>query len=535
MRLLSLVVLLLVAAGCAGGSGATRPEDAAPRIGKPTEADRRAVAALRTEAEALLAGQAELFWTAWTGGGAVDLERFYDSYEGLFTRERLAALQRVRHAETDPEAARALGFLEDWLVGELLARETAGIATRLVALEAGAEIAVDGERHDWRALEPLLAAEPDPARRRALQEAARPVLEAIAAVHAEKRERLESAARALGYESALAAAAALRQSRKETVGVLAAEVIEATGPLYAEAFGSIARQLLGEELGAIARSDVPRLFAGLSVSTRFPADARGALDATLRGLGIAADAVRIETGAPSGRPLAFAVAPPADVRLALPATARDWAPIFHEAGAALHAAHVAPGPFEFAVLGNEATAEAFAVLFENLTADPAWLREHAGMTAAEASAHAGAAAARRLYAARRHAGRLEARLAEEQAPEMAAALYGVAMERAYGFPLSDADRAWHVADADDWLFGADALRAWILAAMLEERLVAEHGLAWWREPEAGAWLRELWAGGNRASPEELARRIGGRGLDVQALVRQLRGRLGPWLPADNAG
>ena len=85
------------------------------------------------------------------------------------------------------------------------------------------------------------------------------------------------------------------------------------------------------------------------------------------------------------------------------------------------------------------------------------------------------------------------------------------------------------------LFGADALRAWILAAMLEERLVAEHGLAWWREPEAGAWLRELWAGGNRASPEELARRIGGRGLDVQALVRQLRGRLGPWLPADNAG
>jgi len=529
MRLLSLVVAAMLFAGCATTAATTKPSHA---LGKPSRADRAAVAEIRTEAEALLRGQAELFWQAWTTGAPVNVEALYAAHGGVFDVELLWSLHRVRNAERDAEAKRTLTFLENWLAGELLARATAEQSTQLATLEASATFTVDGEPHDWRELEPMLAGESDPERRAAIQQAALPVLRQLGEVLAARRGRLEQAAKDGGYRSALHAAAALRGSEPAAIDRLAADVLDATDPLYAHAFGSMTRTQLGLELAEMQRADVPRLFAGPGFLARFPeAGAQAALAATLQELGLSADAIRMETKAPSGRPLAFAVAPPADVRLALPATARDWAPVFREAGAALHAAHAEAGPFEHTMLGNEATAEAFAVLFENLTTDPAWLREHTGKTAAEASAHAAGAGVKRLYLARRHAGRLAFQVAWAEGKEKPRTLYRRSMERAYGFRLGATDTAWYAVDQDEWLYGADTLRAWILAAMLEEHFVAKYGEAWWQSAEAGKELAALWSRGNRDTPEEVARRIGAKRLDPKALARQLQGRLGAILPA----
>ncbi|WP_373044260.1 hypothetical protein [Vulgatibacter sp.] len=526
MRVLLLAVVLAFASGCAT-SAATTSTTSVRRIGKATEADRKLVAEVRDQAAALLQGQAELFWEAWTKGTPVDVEAHYASHEALFTATRFEAVQRVRAAEKDPDGRRALHFLESWLAGEILARSTAEHSTRLAGIEAAATFGLDGEKHGWRELEPMLAAEADPERRAAMQQAALPVLHSLGEVLHAKRERLEAVARTLGYESTLDAAAALRQSSPAAIDALAGGVLAATDGLHTKAFTSLARRQLGTELGALRRSDMPRLFSSLGLFVRFPsADALPALEATLQGLGLDASALRVEPRAPSGRPLALAVAPPQDVRLALPAAARDWAPIFHEAGLALHAAHTAPGAFEHALLGNEASAEAFAVLFENLTTNPAWLRDQTGMTAAEAAAHASTAAARRLYQARRHAARLGYQIAWANGVDQPRALYRAAMERAYGFPLSGTDAAWYAVDQDEWLFGADALRAWMLAAMIEEHLVAAHGEAWWLSAEAGRALAALMESGNRETPDEIAQRIGAKALDPQAFVRQLEGRLG---------
>jgi hypothetical protein len=52
----------------------------------------------------------------------------------------------------------------------------------------------------------------------------------------------------------------------------------------------------------------------------------------------------------------------------------DWHAFFHEAGHAEHFAHVSPDlPVEFKRLGDNSVTEGWAMLFEHLVDDPAWL------------------------------------------------------------------------------------------------------------------------------------------------------------------
>ena len=61
---------------------------------------------------------------------------------------------------------------------------------------------------------------------------------------------------------------------------------------------------------------------------------------------------------------------------------------------------------------------------------------------------------------------------------------------------------------DAGFYSADYLRAWIRSAQLRAHLVREIGEDWWRRPETGERLRELFRQGTRPSSEEVAARIG---------------------------
>ena len=67
---------------------------------------------------------------------------------------------------------------------------------------------------------------------------------------------------------------------------------------------------------------------------------------------------------------------------------------------------------------------------------------------------------------------------------------------------------------DFGFYSADYLRAWIRAAQLRAYLSPQVGEDWWRSPETGAFLRELFREGTRPSSEEIAARIGFEPLDT---------------------
>jgi hypothetical protein len=74
---------------------------------------------------------------------------------------------------------------------------------------------------------------------------------------------------------------------------------------------------------------------------------------------------------------------------------------------------------------------------------------------------------------------------------------------------------------DAGFYSADYLRAWIRSAQLREHLVREIGEDWWRRPETGERLRELWREGTRPTSEEIAARLGYEPFDTAPLLHEL--------------
>ena len=79
----------------------------------------------------------------------------------------------------------------------------------------------------------------------------------------------------------------------------------------------------------------------------------------------------------------------------------------------------------------------------------------------------------------------------------------------------------YLADMDGEFYSADYLRAWIRTAQLRAHLRETIGEDWWRRPQTGELLRDLFAEGTRPTSEEIADRIGYDPLDTSPLLGEL--------------
>jgi hypothetical protein len=79
----------------------------------------------------------------------------------------------------------------------------------------------------------------------------------------------------------------------------------------------------------------------------------------------------------------------------------------------------------------------------------------------------------------------------------------------------------YLADVDPGFYCACYLRAWALETHLRAYLEERFGSAWFRSPEAGATLRELWSQGQRLGADELLGELTGEALDFRVLLDDL--------------
>lgn len=301
----------------------------------------------------------------------------------------------------------------------------------------------------------------------------------------------------------------------------------------------------------VRRSDIPRLFRPHDFQTFFPKSALlpRALE-TLSGMKIDLQAMKnvtVDTREltwKNPRPLTLALAVPGDVRISVKPTggARDQADLLHELGHALHygfaqAPSVLESPtspkrqgppldFELNKLGGTALTEAYAALFEDLAHDSEWLQEHAKLTGDKLSWYLLASNAQRIFQIRRRAGMLLYDLQAHRADDAdARALYRRIMSRAYGLTMTPEDDARYLVDRDEFFESADELRGWLVARQVRDHLKKRFGSAWWKSPEAGNSLRQLWSRGNAIHAEELPQLIGAAGLGSRGAAKELNAAL----------
>lgn len=533
MRTLLFALCAFALCGCPAGP----PPRVEPRA--QTEEERRAeelkaldarVMALSTEAQALLRDQDELIWKAWTEGAKVDIGKTYEGHAQLFTVENIRAIDRYRELTREQWASN----LKSHFVGEYVARELSEVTEALANLEASLTFQFDGKDVPYRDLERLLANERSAERRKALYDAATPAVQRIAQSWKRKDDRIDELLRGVGYESYLAYAAELRQADLAAVPILATQVLDATDEAWKQVLLELARrELQADGTTPLTRSDFPRLFRAHNVEGFFPKEQIiPRAKQTLQGLALKLDGMRIDDAERKGknpRPLALPVSVPGDVRVSLRASSgvRSQGQVLHELGHALHYAHTdAALRFELAKLGNDSAGEAMGFLFEDLTEDPVWLEQFAGMPPDKARDYLWSQSAHKLFVLRRAAARILYELSRHGpgAPD-ANATYAALMTRAYGVPVEGNDLERAGTEREDFLESVDEFRAVFLAGQLQGQLKARFGPSWWNTAESAAFLKTLWAKGNSSVARDVAKAVGEERIKPDVLLLRISAAL----------
>lgn len=208
----------------------------------------------------------------------------------------------------------------------------------------------------------------------------------------------------------------------------------------------------------------------------------------------------------------------------------DYSAFFHESGHAQHFVYENPDlSYALALMGNNTTTETYAYLFQNLFLNRHWLMHQAGLSEREAKIAVEKRALEDLYMLRRYASKMQFELAlfsgvNDPGYSLAdkGGIYARLLSRGCGFRY-DAE-GW-TRDVDAGFYVADYFTAWSLEAQMREYLCTHfgdpsfEGEDWYRNRQAGEFLKTLWADGN-ISQQDLSNRLGyGDATDVSPLLR----------------
>lgn len=300
------------------------------------------------------------------------------------------------------------------------------------------------------------------------------------------------------------------------------EVVESSAraarPAFLKAAEAFAREVLGKPFEA---HDDMYVFRHAVFEPVDPAFAKLDFEAEFRKvgdrLGFATSTVGIDGEARPGKfasPICFGVRIPGDVRVLYQRTTPigDYESFYHEMGHALHFISVdAQRAFEERRMIPNGVAEIFSTLFEALSMDPIYLREDLGLAPSVVEDVQRRRRFMELYfltfygANSLHKVRFwEERLWEDL--DAADEAYAELTERCMGVRLPGIYwQTHHVLSMSD-MYAPSYLLANIRSRELMALLERECGRRWWREPRAGAILRERMMGP-------------GAGIDLDAFSR----------------
>jgi hypothetical protein len=202
----------------------------------------------------------------------------------------------------------------------------------------------------------------------------------------------------------------------------------------------------------------------------------------------------------------------------------DYQAFLHEAGHALHYGGVDPAlPYVFRRIARDhALTEIYSYIVEAITTEPEWHQRHFGLSESEAAENAQATVFLEALLFRRYESKLRFELdfwsrfpSDGGTPDG----YAEKLTEATGIAYR---RDAFLSDMDSGFYSADYLRAWVRSAQLKQHLRSEIGADWWRSPQTGELLRDLFREGTKPTSEEIAGRLGFDPLDMKPLLHDLQ-------------
>lgn len=460
-----------------------------------------------------------------------DIAAIYRRWSHLFEPAPVAELQRLVAGEPDPQrrdvAQRYLGFLVRGVLEHAVREQSTELQRRL----HGLEVTCDGKRVPFPLAQALLASEANRERRRDWQDAIdlarrvhlNPLAEEILA-------ETQRQVRTLGYRDYVLLWNELKNLDLERFLPLCDQILRETDEAARSALARDFSNHMGLDLDEVEIHDHAFLNRAPAFDAHFPPDrVVQVLERTLSQLGlditghghIRMDLEPRERKSP--RAFCAAIRIPEDVVLVmLPRGGwRDFNAALHEAGHSQHYGNVAAGtPFEYGHLGDISVSEMYAFLLQHLMMDRGWLVAHLGLEEPELSHFLAFQRRAELMLVRRYVGKLryELQLYVAKDPALQADAYTRELRTATFLPYRAVD---YITDLDPGLYAAQYLRAWMAEAQMRHVFRERWGSQWWRSPAAGAFLRDLWALGQRHDVVSLVQMLGMGALDPGLLIDDL--------------
>jgi hypothetical protein len=456
-----------------------------------------------------------------------------ERYRDLFS---VAQLEVLREAEESADGdERELSYrlrktCESGIVAAELAARDDELENRLLA----ARVAWRGEELPLRSAQAKLAVLPEYGDRDELGGLAN----AESARFNDERRELLAAGEALEAELSGEPDAIARNAEEKGISLHELErALDAASRASADAYGEL-RERWFEKLLGPEREDVPtsnhtsylRRLSPLE-QTYTKERAVEVCVATLGALGLDIEqtpGIRLDLDdRPQKSPRACVIAsdPPNVVHLITRAQGglHDYQAFLHEAGHALHYAGCEPTlPYTFRKLSRDhALTEIYSYIVEAISREPGWHAHHFDLTDEQAAENAEATVLLEALLFRRYVAKLQFELAfwgRYREDGGTSDGYSERLTEATGirYPAEN-----YLSDMDSGFYSADYLRAWIRSAQLRQSLLRDVGEDWWRNPQSGERLRDLFREGTRPTSEEIARRLGWEPLDTGPLLHEL--------------
>jgi hypothetical protein len=434
------------------------------------------------------------------------------------------------------EAARASGSsaLLEWAVDTRVGRLVAPFEERQLVWEQDATVEVDGTSLPYLRVPIELSNLADRMLRNALDAArASTGAKGLASLRRERFLAEHEAVRSLGMGDYVEAVGVLAGIDLDGLGREAWTFLERTAAMYEESLARLVKRRLDIPVADLTRADSVRLFRADQFDAAFPAD--GLVETAIRQMremGLDATQggrVRFDTQEREGKqPRAFCVPVrvPEEVYLVLRPRGghSDYRTFWHELGHAMHFASVTPDlPFAARWLGDNSVTEGYAMLWDHLTIDPAWLVHTCGMSTGDAHSLTFELAVGELFMVRRYAAKLVYELELHRSDF-------TGLSARYAELLSQATRCRYLEDdslldVDPGFYSARYLRAWQFESALTQSFVEQFDEEWYRHPQAGAAVHELMARGQADPVDELVREATGQPLGFEGIVTRLEARL----------
>ncbi len=457
-----------------------------------------------------------------------DFAGLYDDHRLLLAPDTLPAIQREL-AEAEGDERRRLTALFGWIADQQVEADLAPLEDELRAWEATTSVQIADRSVGYRQVPAAIAGTDLRGERLAWEAARNRRAEEAAAVQLDLLHREREAVRQLGLGSYVEARERLTGLNLRGQSRHAVEILARTEAPYREAFLREVTGRLGIEARAAARSDAIWLTGMHWLARSFPVNPLLA--------GLRRDLDTMELALPRNgvvkldlerRPLkearsfCAAIRVPGDVILVV-SPVGGWADaraLLHEVGHTLHFSYTSPAlPWEDRALGDTSVTEAFALLFESLTLDPAWVNRATGLAGTVLEDYLRLARFLALYRLRRQAALFlyEMELAAAERPTELVPRYVELLGEATGFAH---DPQSYIEDVRRGFWVARQLRASMLSAVLGRALRDRFGAVWFRDAAAGAFLGELLSAGQRDGADALAVHLGEERLDTGVLLEE---------------